>query len=137
MVVPLPVRMFKLRMWDQHVHFVPDRDLAGEEFSEPGVDLRGDEAEGAFVAAAPLFDVLSELEPGIEIRSLSVDLPRVRLLATLHPRLGETRPRVIRIDHGPTYDRALEASTEVLRYLGTLGRQALLRREARSRAPNR
>lgn len=100
------IRSFKLRSTDgkdPHVRIVPATDEAGCPFEGPGVDLRGEAAARVFARAEPLFDAIRAFEPGIVIRTLSFDLDRPRLLATLEPTTPEAdpRPRVVRLDQGP------------------------------------
>ena len=66
-------------------------------FSGPGVDLRGEEARAILALATPFRAWLEAREPGVRLRSLSVDLAAQRVLVTLEPNPGE-RPRVVRID---------------------------------------
>jgi hypothetical protein len=116
----MPVlRSFKLRIADCHVRIVPAKDERGCPFSGPGVDLRGEEALCAIEAAEPIARALRALEPGIVIRSVSIDLERPRLLATLAPTTPEAdpRPRVVRIDDGPALRAILEASGPLQRLL--------------------
>jgi hypothetical protein len=124
------LRSFKLRFWDEHVWIVPGEDLDGCAFGGPGVDLRGDAAREAFVLAAPILEVLRSFEPGLELRALSIDLEGERLLATttthtpFEQRTGE-RPRVIRVDRGPAFDRIREAAKPVVDRLAALAREKL------------
>jgi len=122
--------MFKLRFWDGHVHAAAATGVDGEAFDGPGVDLRGDQAQEAFEAAAPVLERLAELEPGIRVRSLSLDLERPRLLATLEPTTPEADPRyrVVRLDRGAVLDRVLEAAGPVLELLTARVADALHRR---------
>jgi hypothetical protein len=78
------------------------------------VDLRGEEARAILALAAPFRAWLEAREPGVVLRSLSVDTSSRRVLITLEPNPGE-RPRVVRIDppHGDELLReasALEAA---------------------------
>lgn len=122
--------MFKLRPWDRHVHAVAATGPDGERFEGPGVDMRGARAEEVFEAGEPLWAALQELEPGIRIRSLSLDLERPRLLATLEPTTPEADPRfrVIRLDAGFPLDRVVAASRPVIELLTTRVADALQRR---------
>ena len=74
---------------------MPERGLDGCAFAGPGVDLRGDDAERAIAASAPLVRWLDAREPGIRLRSLSVDFRTLRVLVTLET--GD-KPRVLRFD---------------------------------------
>jgi hypothetical protein len=120
------LRSFKLRLADAHARVVPETDAAGCPFSGPGVDLRGAAAEEAFRLATPLFARLAEIEPGIAIRSLALDLEKPRLTATLH---AEGRPRVVRIEAGPALTRLLRETDALIAYLGEAAARALAARE--------
>jgi hypothetical protein len=126
--MPLALRSFKLRMWDRHAWIVPATDARGCPFGGPGVTLRGEPADLAFAHAAPLLAALRAFEPGIEIRSLSVDLERPRILATLVPPTPTERPRVVRLDDPATVERVLRGSDPLLRYLSERAAEALARR---------
>ena len=120
------LRSFKLRFADGHVRIVPETDAAGCPFAGPGVDLFAGAAEEAFRLAAPLLAALAEIEPGIAVRSLAVDLDRPRLTATLH---AEGRPRVVRIDAGPALVRLLTRMDALTSYLAEAAGRALIARE--------
>ena len=94
----LPLASYKLRFHEDHVRAVPTTDEAGCPFAGPGVDLRGDEARALFPLATPFRDWLEAREPGVTLRSLSVDLAARRVLITLEPMAADQRPRVVRID---------------------------------------
>jgi hypothetical protein len=125
------LRSFKLRLADKHARVVPRTDARGCPFSGPGVDLRGEEAEEAFRAAAPLIAVLAEAEPGIRVRSIALDLERPRVTATLDPTTpgNDPRPRVVRLDDGPLLRRCLDASAAATAVLAAAAARALARRE--------
>jgi hypothetical protein len=93
------------------VRAVPDRDEAGCPFGGPGVDLRGEEARAILGLAGPIRAWLEAREPGIELRSVSVDRRAGRVLVTLAPNPGE-RPRVVRID--PPHAEELMAGAAAL-----------------------
>lgn len=81
-------------------------------FAGPGVDLRGEDAARAIAAAAPVEAWLVAREPGIVLRSLSVDRGKMRVLVTLEPASPGERPRVVRFDAphaGEIVDAAREA----------------------------
>lgn len=118
----MELRSFKLRLSDEHVRVVPKTDASGCPFAGPGVDLRGESAEEAFRAAAPLLSALAEFEPGIAVRSIAVDLERPRITATLH---AEGRPRVVRIDEGPALHRLLRETPVVVACLVAAATRAL------------
>jgi len=130
------LRSFKLRIADRHVRIVPAEDERGCPFAGPGVDLRGEWAARALEAAAPVLCALRDLEPGIVIRSVSIDLERPRLLATLEPTTPEAdpRPRVVRIDEGPALRAILDASGPLQRLLLEAAHRALA---ARAPAPEK
>ena len=93
---------------------VPARDEAGCPFAGAGVDLRGDEARTILGLAGPIRAWLEAREPGVVLRSLSIDLGERRVLITLEPNPGQ-RPRVVRVDPPHSEDllagaRALEAA---------------------------
>ncbi len=94
------LRSFKLRLVDRHVRIVTEGGPSGL-----GVDLLGADADEAFRLAEPLLAALSLFEPGIRVRSLSVDLEKPKLTATLH---ADGRPRVVRLDPGPALTRVLD-----------------------------
>jgi hypothetical protein len=127
------LRSFKLRFADEHVRVVPKTDAAGCAFSGPGVDLRGADARAALAAAEPLLRVLAEFEPGIKVRSLSIDLERPRALASLEPATtSDGRPRAVRIDAGAAMQRLVSAAAPLLRLLEARASEALAARGARS-----
>jgi hypothetical protein len=83
-----------------------------EGFSGPGVDLRGDAAEHIFELARPMIAWLEAREPGIVMRSLSVDRAKQRVLVTLE-REGD-RPRALRFDP-PAATELIDAGAEAER----------------------
>jgi hypothetical protein len=117
-VTSLPLASYKLRFHEGHVRAVPARDEAGCAFAGPGVDLRGDEAAAILAHAAPFRAWLDAREPGVTLRSLSVDLASRRVLITLEPMTADQRPRVVRIDP-PHSEELLEASKALEASLGT------------------
>jgi hypothetical protein len=74
---------------------MPELGLDGCAFAGPGVDLRGGDAESAIAASAPIARWLEAREPGVRLRSLSVNLRTMRVLVTLET--GD-KPRVLRFD---------------------------------------
>ncbi|UQA55710.1 hypothetical protein [Polyangium aurulentum] len=124
------LRSFKLRIADRHVRIVPANDARGCPFSGPGVDLRGEDADRAIAAGEPIASALRALEPGIVIRSVSIDFERPRLLATLDPTTPEAdpRPRVVRLDEGPTLRAILEATGPLQRLLLEAAHRAIAAR---------
>lgn len=123
---PLPLASYKLRLNDGHVRAVVARDERGCPFSGPGVDLRGEEAAPILALAAPFEAWLHAREPGVVLRSLSVDLVTRRILITLAPAPSE-RPRVVRIDP-PESDALIASSTPITTALGHAAREKLRRR---------
>jgi hypothetical protein len=105
----LTLASYKLRFHEDHVRVVPARDEAGCPFAGPGVDLRGEDARAVFELASPFRAWLEAREPGVTLRSLSVDLAAARVLITLEPMTEEQRPRVVRIDP-PSSEELLAAS---------------------------
>lgn len=126
----MQIRSFKLRARDHHVRVVPATDHEGCPFSGPGVDLRGERAGQALEAARPLFAALAAFEPGVVIRSLSFDLERGRLLATLEPTTPESdaRPRVVRIDGGPALQTLLPLAASLATSLSDIATPVLAAR---------
>jgi hypothetical protein len=143
------LRSFKLRFADTHVRVVPATDGAGCPFSGPGVDLRGEEAARALSLGEALVSILAELEPGVRVRSLAVDLERPRVTATLdpldpgaraaparRPPGAAERPRVVRLDEGAILDRLVDASRPLCAHLAGAAAAALARRETTSTTPS-
>lgn len=114
----LPLASYKLRFHEDHVRAVPSRDEAGCPFAGPGVDLRGAEALSILALAGPFRAWLEARDPGITLRSLSVDLASRRILITLEPMTSDQRPRVVRIDP-PHSEELLAASKPLEAALGT------------------
>ena len=104
----LRIQSFKLRLFDAHVRALPDS-------GDAGVDLRGDEARAAFAVAEPMIAWLAAREPGVRVRSLSVDLRTGRVLVTVDD--GAARPRVVRID-APASQELVDLAAPVVRHLG-------------------
>lgn len=106
-------------------------------FDGPGVDLVGEVAtRDAFAAAQPLVDWLAAREPGIVVRSLSVDFVRGRVLATYTPEgpppSSGARPNVIRVDP-PLSSELLDLSARLCALLARAAAERLaLRRRAES-----
>lgn len=89
------LRSFKLRFSDLHVRIVPATGADGCAFCGSGVDLTGAEAQAAFSLAGPL---LAAVGGAGVVRTLSVDLERMRLLATCAPEpAGAAAPRGVRV----------------------------------------
>jgi len=122
----MKLRLFKLHLLEQHAYVVPATDDDGHPFMDAGVDLRGDGFARALSAARGLLAALAELEPGIEVRSLSMHLERERLLATLIT--SGARPRVARVDAGAAFDRLRASAEPLVAYLTEAARQAVARR---------
>jgi hypothetical protein len=107
---------------------VPLRDASGCPFAGPGVDLRGDEARAVLDASAPLDAWLRAREPGVVLRTLSVDRRSLRVLVTLE---AVPRPRVVRFDP-PQAIELLEAAKRLEELLGAACARALERRQSSS-----
>jgi len=114
----LTLASYKLRFHDAHVRAVPSHDEAGCVFGGPGVDLRGDEARAVLDLAGPFRAWLDAREPGVVLRSLSVDRASGRVLITLEPMTSEQNPRVVRIDP-PTSDELLRDAAPLEAVLAT------------------
>jgi hypothetical protein len=121
------VASVKIRLRDGHIRVVPGRGLDGCPFGGPGVDLFDDDAARVIAAAAPLLAGLATLEPGVLVRSISVDFGRSRVLATLE---AEPKARVVHVT-GPLPERWLEAASELVPVLEAAVEKALLRRKDR------
>jgi hypothetical protein len=122
----LALASYKLRFHDEHVRAVPERGLDGGPFAGPGVDLRGDAARAILAAAAPIRAWLEAREPGVALRSLSIDRGKQRVLVTIEQ--DGDRPRVLRFDppHAP---EIIEAARELERLLGAACEAALRARD--------
>jgi hypothetical protein len=114
----LALGSYKLRFRDAHVRAVPSRDETGCVFGGPGVDLRGDEARAVLDLAGPFREWLDAREPGVVLRSLSVDVASGRVLITLEPMTSEQKPRVVRIDP-PSSDDLMRAAAPLEAALAT------------------
>jgi len=115
----LPLASYKLRFHEDRIRAVPARDEAGCPFAGPGIDLAGDEARALFALATPFREWLEAREPGVTLRSLSVDRAAQRVLITLEPMTDEQRPRVVRIDP-PHADELLAAAAPLEAALGAV-----------------
>lgn len=137
----MQIASFKLRVADVHVRIVPDVGDDGCPFGGPGVDVHGPDARAILDAAGPLLGALTEMEPGVVVRSLSVDRRRPRVLATLDPApspssraagdvtlRADERPRVVRIDGGALLERMLVLAEPLVARLEHHAREALARR---------
>jgi hypothetical protein len=111
------------------VRAVPARGPDGEHFTGPGVDLRGEDAARAIVAARPIVDWLAAREPGIVVRSISVRIADPRVLVTLEPGSNDPKPRALRFDPPQAQElRDAGRAAEVL--IGEACVRALSRRRA-------
>lgn len=119
------LRSFKLQFRERRVRIVPATDLAGCPFAGPGVDLTDADSDAMQALAAPLLRGLQAFEPGVQVRSLSVDLDRMRLLATLE---APGRPRVVRMDDPGTVERLLAPCGALLDALAQAAQRALVHR---------
>ena len=111
----LPLTSFKLQFHDVRVRAVPARTEDDCVFAGPGVDLVRDEARAAFALCKPILDWFEAREPGARVRSLSCDLARGRILATIEATQG--RPHVVRVDR-PLSDEIVRAAAPLLDHLG-------------------
>ncbi len=125
----MKLRSFKLQRAERRVRIVPSTGLDGCPFAGPGVDLIDAESDAAQALASPLFRGIEAFEPGVRIRSLSVDLDRMRLLVTLE---APGRPRVVRMENPGTVERLLEPCGALLHALEEAARRAMLRRSTGS-----
>lgn len=107
---------------------VPATNTTGCPFSGPGVDILGDEAGSLLAEASNVLDVLQSIEPGIEVRSLSIDLEQRRLIASLEPARDEQRPRVIRVEQHPLFDRIVDDSGPLIARIIEVASLVLARR---------
>lgn len=123
----IPLASYKLRFHDEHVRAVPARDEAGCPFKGPGVDVRGEEARPLLALAAPFRAWLDAREPGVTLRSLSVDVTAQRVLITLEPMAADQRPRVVRIDP-PQADELIAAAAPLEAAIGAVCIDKLRRR---------
>ena len=124
----MTLRSFKLRFRDGHVRIAPATDAGGSPFLGPGVDLFGAAAMRAFELAEPMLAWLRAREPGIALRSMSVDVPRGRVLVSFEDAHGVSgKPMVLRVD-APESGELLEAAAPVVAYLVLQAQDALARR---------
>lgn len=98
------------------------------DFAGPGVDLRGDDAERIIALAKPMIAWLEAREPGIVMRSLSVDHAKQRVLVTLEEE--GTRPRALRFDP-PSSTEIIDAGAEADR---AIAEACAIKIEARGRS---
>ena len=92
------------------------------------MDLFGPAALRAFELAEPMLAWLRSREPGIALRSMSVDVPRGRVLVSFEDAHGVSgKPMVLRVD-SPESSELLDAAAPVVRYLVTQATEALARR---------
>jgi hypothetical protein len=94
----LSLSSFKIRFHDRHVRAV----VKG--YDGPGVDLRGDAATQVIAAARPMIRWLEEREPGVDVRSISVN--DARILVSLE---SEPKPRALRIEDASLRDAGHDA----------------------------
>lgn len=93
----------------------------------PGVDLVGDDARAVLDAAAPVARWLTEREPGVRVRSISLVAETGRVLATYVPTTGGDRPFVLRVDR-PASDDLFERARAAVDEAAPRVRAALARR---------
>jgi hypothetical protein len=120
-VIAPRVARFKLHVREEHARIVPAAPFVG-----PGVDLRGDEARAAIARAAPLVEWLHAREPGVHVRSLSVDLATGRVLVTIDD--GPARPRVVRVD-APQSAELLDAAAPLVAWLADVAAAKIAARQ--------
>ena len=123
----LPLASFKLRFFDDHVRVVPAKDQNGCSFAGPGVDLVGDEARDILSQCGPLLAWFDAREPGVSVRTTSMDLATGRVLVTLE--VPGERPRVLRFDADGSRE-LVELAAPIVALLGALARKKLLARTA-------
>jgi hypothetical protein len=124
----LRLRSFKLRFRDRHVRIVPAVGVDGCPFSGPGVDLLGPAALSALDLAEPMLAWLRAREPGIALRSLSVDVARGRVLVSFEDAHGTSgKPMVLRVD-APESGELLDAAVPLVEHLAHQAAEALARR---------
>jgi hypothetical protein len=92
------LRSFKIRFHDRHVRAVVDGHV--------GVDLRGEDAARVIAAARPMLDWLEAREPGVEVRSISVNDARILVSVS-----GDPKPRALRIDDVSLREAGRDAET--------------------------
>lgn len=127
----LPLASYKLRLHEGHVRIMPAQDADGRPFDGPGVDLRGEDAGRVLAELGPLRGWLLAREPGVTLRSVSVDLRAARVLVTLAPELPGERPRVLRFD-APYAHELIAAGAGVAREAAAGALRALERRRQRA-----
>lgn len=109
---------YKIRFHDRHVRAVVEGHV--------GVDLRGDDAARVIAAARPMIDWLDAREPGVDVRSISVNDARI-LVSVNGVRTTDApapKPRALRIE-----DASLrEAGREAEALIEELARAVIARR---------
>ncbi|HEX7600725.1 MAG TPA: hypothetical protein VF316_03930 [Polyangiaceae bacterium] len=124
----MKLRSFKLRFRDGHVRIAPATGVDGRPFLGPGVDLHGEAALRAFELAEPMLAWLRAREPGIALRSLSVDLFRGRALVSFEDAHAVSgKPMVLRVDP-PESGELVDAAAPLVGYLVLQATDALARR---------
>jgi hypothetical protein len=122
----LPITSLKLNFVAGRVRIVPARDLSGCPFAGPASISWAPRLRRRSASRLPSLPG-SRREP-ILARTLSLDVPRGRLLVTIEK---QPRPRVVRID--PSIDASasaeiLERAAPLLRHLGGVARDRLAAR---------
>jgi hypothetical protein len=115
---------FKLNAREVRVRIVPAQDARGCPFEGPGVDLVGEAARQAIAHAAPIRRWLESREPGVVLRSVSIDLRSRRVLVTIE---GGPKPRVLRID-APASAELVDCARPLVEHLERAAAAALARR---------
>ncbi|MBK6691497.1 MAG: hypothetical protein IPG50_04740 [Myxococcales bacterium] len=107
-----PLVSLKLLLHERRARVVPRQGQDGAPFVGPGVDLLNERFETLVRLCPPLFQWFSAREPGIALRSLSLDFVSPRLLATYFPAgVAEgDKPFVMRVDAPQVYELLTLAS---------------------------
>jgi hypothetical protein len=117
-----PAPSLRLRSWkalfdERRIRVVPRAHSEGEPFSEPGIDVLGEEARALFGLLAPIVAWFALREPGATVRSLSFDFDRGRALSTLRfDEPGRGTVHALRVDEATSpdlFDLARSAERDV------------------------
>ena len=127
---------YKVNLPEGRIRAVPSRDEAGCAFAGPGVDVRFAPDGPLARAIDPVMAWLVAREPGVELRTISVDLRRRRVLVTLAPErtssdvdlpFHRTKPRVLRFD-APYAEELIDAAKPLQTAIADDVRAVLARR---------
>jgi hypothetical protein len=118
------IASFKINARERRVRVVPERGEDGCPFEGPGVDLLGEDARDVIARAEPILAWLRAREPDVDVRSLSIDVRRQRVLVTAG---GGAKPRVIRIDP-PASLELIDEARPLMDHLGSAVLTPLRRR---------